>query len=142
MADVKTKKNDASVEEFLAAIEPESKQADSRAIVALMKKVTGEDPAMWGGSIVGCGSYDYKYDSGREGKWMKVGFAPRKQTLTVYIMAGFKRFDELMAKLGKHSTGKSCLYIKKLEDVDVRILEELMRESVAYVSKSRPSSEN
>ena len=134
MADVKTKKNEASVEDFLAAIEPERKRADSRAVVELMKKVTGDEPAMWGTSIVGCGSHHYKYDSGREGDWMKVGFAPRKQNLTLYIMSGFSRFDELMAKLGKHSTGKSCLYIKKLEDVDLEVLEELMRESVAHVS--------
>ncbi len=136
MAELKTRKNEASVEAFLAAIEPEQKQADSRAIVELMKKITGEEPAMWGTSIVGCGSYRYKYESGRAGEWMKVGFAPRKQSLTIYIMSGFSRFDELMAKLGKHSTGKSCLYIKKLEDVDVDVLEELMRESVAHVGKS------
>ncbi len=133
MAELKTRKNRASVEKFLAAIEPEWKQADSRRIVDLMKKVTGEEPAMWGASIVGCGSYHYKYDSGREGDWMMIGFSPRKQTLTLYIMSGFGRYDELMAKLGKHSTGKSCLYIKKLEDVDVEVLEELMRESVAQV---------
>ena len=136
MAELKTKKNKASVEGFLAAIEPEQKQADSRAIVELMKKVTGEEPAMWGGTIVGCGNYHYKYDSGRESDWMKVGFAPRKQTLTIYIMSGFERYEELMSKLGKHSTGKSCLYIKKLDDVDLGVLEELMRESVAQVTKS------
>ena len=136
MAELKTKKNKASVEKFLAAIEPAQKQVDSRTIVDLMTRITGEEPAMWGPSIVGCGSYHYKYDSGREGDWMKIGFAPRKQSLTLYIMSGFKRFDELMAKLGKHSTGKSCLYIKKLEDVDMGVLEDLMRESVAHVSKS------
>ena len=136
MSELKTKKNAASVEDFLAAIEGEQRQADSRTIVDLMKKITGDEPAMWGGSIVGCGSHHYKYDRGREGDWMKVGFAPRKQSLTLYIMSGFKRFDELMAKLGKHSTGKSCLYIKKLEDVDMGVLEELMRESVAHVTKT------
>ena len=136
MAELKTRKNEASVEDFLAAIEPESKRTDSRTIVELMKKITGEEPVMWGGSIVGCGSHHYKYDSGREGDWMKVGFAPRKQQLTIYIMSGFSRFEELMAKLGKHSTGKSCLYIKKLEDVDMGVLEELMRESVAHVSST------
>ncbi len=133
MAELKTRKNDASVEDFLESVEDEGKRADSRAVLDLMRRVTGEEPAMWGGSIVGFGSYHYKYASGREGDWMKVGFSPRKQSLTLYIMSGFARFDELMARLGKHSTGKSCLYIKKLEDVDLEVLEELVRESVAHV---------
>ena len=98
-----------------------------------MRRVTGDEPAMWGPSIVGFGSYHYKYASGREGDWMKVGFSPRKQQLTLYIMSGFSRFDELMGRLGKHSTGKSCLYIKRLEDVDLGVLEELVRESVAHL---------
>ena len=138
MAEVKTKKNEASVEGFLAAIEGEQKQADSRKIVEMMKTITGEEPAMWGGSIVGCGSHHYKYDSGREGDWMKVGFAPRKQNLTLYIMSGFSRFDELMSRLGKHSTGKSCLYIKKLEDVDLGVLRQIISRSLEHMKRMYP----
>jgi len=136
MAELKTRKNDAKVEDFLDTVEDEKRRTDSFAILDLMRRVTGEEPSMWGPSIVGFGSYHYKYASGREGDWMKVGFAPRKQSLTLYIMSGFDRFDELMSRLGKHSTGKSCLYIRRLEDVDMSILEELIRESVAQVSDS------
>ena len=136
MAELKTQKNDASVEDFLAAVDNEQRRADSVEVLELMRRVTGDEPTMWGSSIVGFGTYRYKYDSGREGEWMKVGFSPRKQNLTLYIMSGFSRFDDLMSRLGKHSTGKSCLYIKKLEDVDRGVLEELIRESVAHVSKS------
>ena len=105
----------------------------------MMKEITGESPKMWGPSIVGFGSYHYKYDSGREGDWFVAGFSPRKQSLTLYIMSGFRRYDELLAKLGKHTHGKSCLYIKKLEDVDMSVLKEMVAQSVKYVSKSSKS---
>jgi hypothetical protein len=98
-----------------------------------MGQVTGFEPAMWGDSIVGFGSYRYKYASGREGEWPLVGFSPRKQNLTLYIMSGFTRYDSLVENLGKYKSGKSCLYIKKLEDVDRVSLEELIRQSVAYM---------
>jgi len=123
VAALKTQKNDASVHDFLNAVPDEKKRQDSFAIVELMRQVTGFEPAMWGDSIVGFGSYRYKYASGREGEWPLVGFSPRKQNLTLYIMSGFTRYDSLVENLGKYKNGKSCLYIKKLEDVDRDLLE-------------------
>lgn len=129
----KTKLNDASVDDFLNKVEDEKKRADCFKIAEIMSSITKSEPKMWGGSIVGFGSYHYKYASGREGDWPIAGFSPRKQNLTLYIMAGFKRYGELMEKLGKYKTGKSCLYIKKLEDVDQAVLEELISESVTWM---------
>ena len=134
-AELKTKLNDASVEDFLNTVSDEQIRADCFEITKLMKQVTTAEPKMWGSSIVGFGSYHYKGASGREGDWMLVGFSPRKQNLTLYIMAGFDRYDELMKKLGKFSTGKSCLYIKKLADVDKKVLKELVSESVQFMKK-------
>ncbi len=136
MAEPKTQRNDASVEEFLDAVADDQKREDCLTLLEIMKQATGAEPEMWGDSIVGFGTYRYKYASGREGDWMQVGFAPRKQNLTLYIMAGFSRYDELMKSLGKHSTGKSCLYIKKLDDVDMPTLRKLVQESVDHVSKA------
>ena len=136
MAELKTKPNDASVEEFLAGVEDERKQQDCQTLLELMQRVTGEPPKMWGGSIIGFGSYHFKYASGREGDWFLTGFSPRKRNLTLYIMAGFRRYDELMAQLGKHKTGKSCLYINKLDDVDLEVLEELVTQSADHVAQS------
>jgi hypothetical protein len=133
MAELKTQKNDASVEEFLDSVANEKKRQDSYAILELMKDVTGEEPAMWGTSIVGFGSYHYQYASGREGDWFLVGFSPRKQNLTLYIMSGFDEYESLLEDLGKHKTGKSCLYINKLEDVDRSTLRELVEKSVAHM---------
>lgn len=135
MAELKTKKNDASVEDFLNAVESEKKRADSFKILEIMREVTGEEPKMWGGSIVGFGTYHYKYTSGHEGDWPLAGFSPRKQNLSLYIMAGFKRYEELMSKLGKYKTGKSCLYINKLEDVNRDVLKELITESVEWMKE-------
>lgn len=129
MAELKTQKNKASVTAFLNSVEDEKRRKDSKAVLKMMKEITGEKPAMWGDSIVGFGNYHYKYESGREGDWFKTGFAPRKNALTLYIMTGFSRYAELMSKLGKYKTGKSCLYIKKLEDVDQDVLRELIEES-------------
>ena len=136
MSDPKTKKNSASVEGFLQSVENEKRRADSLVVLDLMKEVTNEEPAMWGTSIVGFGSYHYKYANGREGDWMKVGFSPRKQNMTLYIMDGFGSYDSLLQNLGKYRTGKSCLYINKLEDVDQTVLRELVRQSVASVSEN------
>ena len=136
MAELKTKENDRSVEAFLAGIEDAQKQADCRALVAIMQDATGAAPRMWGESIVGFGHYHYKYASGREGDWFLTGFAPRKQNLTLYIMAGFDNYEALLSKLGKHSTGKSCLYVKRLADVDMPVLTELVVESVAHMKAS------
>jgi hypothetical protein len=134
MAELKTTPNEQSVEEFLNSVADEKKRQDCLAVLDLMKKATGAEPKMWGSSIVGFGEYHYKYESGREGDWFLTGFSPRKQNLTLYIMAGFTRYDELMAQLGKYKTGKSCLYIKKLEDVNMDVLRKLVVESVAHMA--------
>ena len=136
MAENKTKATKASVTEFMNSIEDPQKRADARKVAAMMRRVTGKRAKMWGSSIVGYGTYHYKYASGREGDFMVAGFSPRKQALTVYIMAGFGRFDALVAKLGKYKTGKSCLYIKRLSDVDEKVLEKLIAESVKYMRKN------
>ena len=135
MAELKTKQTTASVAEFIAAIADEDRRADCEAILSLMAAVTGEEPAMWGTSIVGFGSYRYKYASGREGVWPLTGFSPRKRNLTLYIMTGFDRYPELMANLGTYTTGKSCLYIKRLADVDIDTLRELVEASVRRMEK-------
>jgi hypothetical protein len=135
MAEAKTKKTEASVDDFLAGISPEKKRQDALAICELMKKVTKAKPKMWGTSIVGFGSYHYKYASGHEGEWPLVGFSPRKQNLTVYIVPGFANYDALLSKLGKHKTGKSCLYLNSLEDIHLPTLRELIQRSVAEMKK-------
>lgn len=136
MSEPKTKQNDGDVNKFLDAVENPRRREDARRVLELMRKVTGEPPKMWGSSIVGFGSYHYKYASGREGDWMITGFSPRKQNLTIYIMPGFSEFSELLDRLGKHKTSKSCLYLNKLADVDLEVLAELVRES-ATVMKAR-----
>src|SRR3990172_4652470 len=130
MAELKTKQNDQSVEQFLNSIADEQKRRDAFALVELMSQVSGAAPKMWGSSIVGFGSYRYKYASGREGEWFLTGFSPRKQNLTLYIMSGFEEYDDLLNKLGKLKTGKACLYINKLKDVDLSVLRELVTKSV------------
>ena len=134
MAELKTRLNDKSVDAFLESIKNEKKRADSRVILNLMQKVTGAEPKMWGDSIIGFGSYHYKYASEREGDWFQTGFSPRKQSLTLYIMSGFENYDDLLADLGKFSTGKSCLYIKKIEDIDLEVLQEMVKLSVEHVA--------
>lgn len=136
MAENKTRATIASVTEFINSIEDRQKRADARKVAAIMRRVTGKRAKMWGSSIVGYGTYHYKYESGREGDFMITGFSPRKQALTVYIVAGFRRFDTLMGKLGKYKTGKSCLYIKRLSDVDEKVLEKLIDRSVKYMRKN------
>ncbi|MCP4807294.1 MAG: hypothetical protein GY913_30660 [Proteobacteria bacterium] len=135
----KTAPTDASVEDHLAAI-AEPRQSDCRAVAQLMTEVTGEEPVMWGPSIVGFGAYDYTYASGRIGSWPATGFANRKGTITLYIMGGFEPFQELLGRLGKHKAGKSCLYIRKLSDIDVDVLRELVTGSVARLRESYPES--
>ena len=136
MATIKTQKNDANVEDFLNSVGDEKKREDSFAILKLMQEITGEEPAMWGTSIIGFGSYRYKYASGREGEWFLTGFSPRVNNLTLYIMSGFEDYDTLLAYLGKHKIGKSCLYINRLEDVDIPTLQELVRQSVIHMVES------
>ncbi len=132
MAELKTKKNDGSVEDFLNSVENDKRREDGFAILQMMKEQTGVEPKMWGGSIIGFGDYHYKYESGREGDWFRVGFSPRKQSMSLYIMAGFRRYEELMQQLGKYKTGKGCLYIKKLEDIDQEVLKKLISESYEH----------
>ncbi len=130
MAELKTKKTSASVAAYLNAITDKQKRSDCKAVAKMMRDATGKRARMWGGSLVGYGSYDYKYASGREGTWFVCGFSPRAQNITIYIMPGFSGFKKLMNKLGKYKTGKSCLYIKKLQDVDQKTLGELITGSV------------
>jgi len=133
--ELKTKVNAASVEGFLNSVTDEQKREDCFEILKLMKQVTKETPKMWGSSIVGFGSYHYKGASGREGDWLLTGFSPRKQNLTLYIMGGFDSYKDLLKKLGKYKTSVGCLYIKKLEDVDKKVLKELVAESVKTTKK-------
>jgi hypothetical protein len=123
----KTTKNRRSVAEFLAGVADPKRRADAEAVTALMAEVTGAEPTMWGSSIVGFGSYHYRYASGREGDWPAVGLSPRKMALTIYLSAGFDGYDDLLARLGPHSTGKTCLYVKRLSDVDENVLRDLVR---------------
>lgn len=138
MSGNKTKPTGASVDAFLSGLADAQMQADCRAVAAMMAEVTGSEPRLWGSSIVGFGSYHYRYASGREGDFMLAGFAPRKRALTLYIMAGFAKYADLLARLGKHTTGKSCLYIKRLADVDQAVLRELVTRSVRYIRQKYP----
>ncbi len=131
MAELKTKQTTASVEKFLNNVADEQRRKDCFRLVEIMKAETKAEPAMWGTSIVGFGRHQYKYESGRELEWFLVGFSPRKQDLTLYMMGGLERYQSLTKKLGKHKTGKACLYIKKLEDVDLPTLKQLIKQSVA-----------
>ncbi len=140
MAELKTKQNEANVEDFLNKVENEKRREDGFAVLELMKEVTEEEPKMWGNSIVGFGSYHYKYETGREGDWFLTGFSPRKQSLTLYIMSGFSEYDNLLNNLGKYTTGKSCLYIKKIEDVDLDVLKELVKHSVDHMQKTQTTA--
>lgn len=130
MAEPKTRPSDGSVKVFIDAIADEGRRRDCRALAGIMRKITGSRPRMWGSSIVGFGSYHYKYASGREGDWFLAGFSPRKSDLTLYLMPGLDGFEALLGKLGKHKTGKACLYIKSLDDVRLPVLEQLVRRSV------------
>lgn len=133
MAENKTKPTDADVVEFLDNIEDAGKRQDCFTVLKLMEEVTGEKATMWGSSIVGFGSYHYKYASGREGDSPLVGFSPRKQNLTLYVLTDFEGEDVLMQKLGKHTTGKVCLYVKRLSDIDMGVLRELVEKCVEHV---------
>jgi Domain of unknown function (DU1801) len=140
MAEAKTKPTAASVDKHLAAVATDAQRADAQALIVLMRRVTGEEPRMWGPSIIGFGSYHYRYDSGREGNAALTGFAIRKGDLTVYITAGFDGLEPLLAKLGKHKASKACLYIKRLSDIDPRILEKLIARSVAEMKRRYPAA--
>lgn len=133
MAELKTQANDKSVQAFLDEIPDKDKRLDCQALLALFRDATGAQPVMWGESIVGFGRYRYKYASGHSGEWMLTGFSPRKQNLTLYIMSGFEQYAALMDRLGRHTTGKSCLYIKNLADVDQEVLKELVHLSAEHM---------
>ena len=139
MAELKTKVNDANVTTFLDGIADEAKRKDSYLLFEMMQKATKNEAKMWGDSIVGFDDYHYVGKSGREGDWLLAGFSPRKQALTLYMLGGWEQHDELLAKLGKHSLGKGCLYIKRLEDVDMSILNELIVEAVKHAKKQAQS---
>lgn len=136
MAELKTQRNDGDVDAFLNSVDNEIRRRDAFAVRDLMAEITGEKPEMWGNSIVGYGAYTYKPKSGGAvHEWMKVGFSPRKQSLTLYIMDGFTEYEPLLEDLGPHSTGKACLYIKNLEKVDSDVLRELISRSVEAVEE-------
>lgn len=126
MEKLKTQKQNSGVKEFLASIADESVRQDCQTLADMMHKITGDPGDMWGPSIVGFGEYHYKYASGRENDWFKMGFSPRKANLTIYIMSGYDDKQELLERLGKHSLGKSCLYVKRLSDIDLSVLRELL----------------
>lgn len=138
MSENKTKPTDKDVLEFLHQVEPAQKREDSFALLALMEEVTGEKPQMWGDTIVGFGAYHYRYASGREGDSPLTGFSPRAQSLSVYITSGFEDYEALLNRLGKHKTGKACLYIGRLSDVDLNVLRELIQRSVEYMRQAHP----
>lgn len=140
MAANKTQPTKQKVSEFIAGIEDQGKRADCKELMKLMREVTGKRATMWGTSIVGFGKYHYKYASGREGDFFLTGFSPRKQALTIYIISGFNRHQELVDDLGKFKIGKSCLYVKQLDDIDRTVLEKLVKASVDYMRKTYPGS--
>lgn len=135
----KTRPTKKSVVQFLNAIPDPQKRKDAKTILRIMKDATGEKPVMWGPNIVGFGTFHYRYASGREGDFLLVGFSPRKQNLTLYIISGFKNYTALLKKLGPHKAGKSCLYLRRLRDIDIRVLKTLIARSVAEMKKRYPT---
>jgi len=140
MAEARTKATAVSVDQFIAAIPDARQREDSKRLRSMMETVIGEQAVMWGSSIVGFGQYHYAYDSGHSGDSCLVGFSPRRQNLSIYLMSGFDGRDELLARLGKHKTGKACLYVKKLADIDEAVLQNLIKSSVTYMRGRYPSS--
>lgn len=138
MSKNKTVETDASVEAFIDAVDDEQKRRDSRDLVHMLRDITGCDPKMWGGSLIGFGEYHYRYQSGREGDFFVTGFSPRKTALTIYIMPGLDRYQDLLDRLGPYKTGKSCLYLKGLDAIDRSVLEEIIRDSVEVMKETWP----
>ena len=139
-AENKTQATVTRVEDFITGIADENQRADARSLIALMTRLSGEPATMWGPSIIGFGRYRYIYDSGREGEMCRIGFSPRKGQTVLYLIDGFEGHAELMAKLGKHKTGKSCLYVKRLSDINLVVLEDMCRSSLAYMAAKYPES--
>ncbi len=138
MAENKTQPTDASVIKFLTAVTPEQKRQDAFAILEMMERLSGYTAKMWGDSIIGFGQYHYKYASGREGDFMRIGFSPRKANISLYIIAGFENHQELLDELGKHKTSKSCLYINHLRDIKPKVLEQLIVKELEYMAEKYP----
>ncbi len=138
MAEIKTKPTEISVDAFLDAVPDPQRRADGKAVRAMFERISGEPAAMWGPSIVGFGRYHYKYDSGHEGDMCRLGFSPRKAELVLYVLTESAEQDAFLARLGKHKTGKSCLYIKRLSDVDQGVLEELTVHALNYMNEKYP----
>lgn len=143
-AELKTKPTDAEVSAFVAKVENPTRRADAETLLQIYSEATGMEPQMWGPSIIGYGSYHYKYESGREGDMCRAGFSPRKANIVLYLMGGYsnpatqKTMDDLRARLGKHKTGSSCLYINKLADVDTDVLKEMVAVDLAWMDKKYP----
>ena len=139
MAANKTQATTASVTDFIETVEHEQKKKDAYVLLELMTSITNEKGVLWGTNLIGFGNYHYKYESGREGDFFKVGFSPRKTAISIYIIPGFERYDELMQQLGKFKTGTSCLYVNKLADIDLTILKQLIEQSFAYMTAKHKS---
>jgi hypothetical protein len=140
MSENKTQVTEASVVQFITAVTPEQKRQDAFALLEMMERISGYQAKMWGDSMVGFGVYHYKYDSGREGDAMRIGFSPRKANLAVYIMTGFAQHQELLAQLGKHKTTKSCLYLNHLKDINLKVLEQLISQELEYMAEKYPEN--
>jgi hypothetical protein len=140
MSENKTRPTAVSPADFIATIEHPVRRADAQVLLDMMTRITGEAPVMWGPAIIGFGQYHYRYDSGREGDFMRTGFSPRKANLAVYIMPGYTDHGPILDRLGKHKLGKACLYINKLADVDLDVLEELIRAGLADMAKRYPET--
>jgi hypothetical protein len=140
MATIKTQQTDSSVDAFLAKVADERQRDEAHTLVELMQRLSGHPPRLWGPSIIGFGSYHYKYDRRREGDSLRIGFSPRKGQTVLYIMGGFPRHPDIMARLGKYKSGKACLYIKRLSDVDGVVLEELCKASLNYIGTTYPDA--
>ncbi len=138
MAENKTQETDADVCAFVAGVSDEGQRADALAIIAMMQKLSGHPPKLWGPSIIGFGRYHYKYDSGREGDSLRIGMSPRKGKTVLYIMGGFPQHESILSRIGKHKTGKACLYIKRLSDLDIGVLGELISASLAAMQAKYP----
>jgi hypothetical protein len=139
MAGLKTKQTNANVEGFLNSVSDEQRSKDAKVVCAMMQEITGDPPKMWGTAIIGFGLYHYKYQSGRQGDWMVVGLSPRKIALTIYLMTGFEDefYKQALAKLGKHTVSKGCLYIRKLSDVDQKVLRQIIEKSVKTIKSGK-----
>ncbi|MFD2637800.1 DUF1801 domain-containing protein [Piscibacillus salipiscarius] len=133
--ELKTKQNDNSVIEFIESVDQPKKREDAYKLLDLFSETTGYEAKMWGSSIIGFGKYQYKYKSGHEGEWMLVGFSPRKQNFSLYLMSGIEKMEDLLEKFGKYKTGKACIYINKLDDVDEAVLRDMIQRSINELTK-------